>query len=1373
MAEGDPSTPDKPELQIGSYRLIEPLGSGGMSSVFRAVHMESGHEVAVKVLPRSLAKNSTMLQRFLREAKSAEALEHPNIVAIYDRGVDQGRYYLVLEFVAGGDLHDRVRNDGPLDIGDALAVIRSVAEGLKYASERGLIHRDIKPANLLLSPTGAVKIIDLGLALKAEAEDERVTRDGTTVGTVDYMAPEQARDSRATSERSDIYSLGCTFYFLLTGGPPFAGGDIADKLRRHCTLPPPDPCEARPTTPKALGALIRKMMSKRPENRFQNYGELLIALRAGPLAELGAGANYGAARGAPDSGGEIALAPFESGITEAVGAAKSRAGDSVPPHGSALNLADLAEDDAEAPPRPRRPGTATPHSGKTQPAPPPDDDPESLLDDEAAEDGEGVYDVDEMVEDLGPARPMAAPPSDQQLAMMKWVYRGIGGTIALLILIFIVNLLLPSPKTALSAKPTEEVTEAPIAPEPEPAPVPVAEQPPPAPLPAKVQQPPAPVVPVAPVAASSGPAVPAPAAKAAVPPQPAAGPPWTEPADPVAERVPDTAVAAEVAARFVLPAWARTEIPKQVPTVALKVRRITDPTRPEERASLALAFESIGSGTTEVIDDGPLADSDFRLRGDVRLLRGATGRRPILRLEHPRIDIIKNQGALFLVEGKQLILDGLDLIADLQDLPREHTALFWCKGGSLTLNNCTITIVNPQNYPMSLIRAQGTDRPAQVRVENCFLRGASMSMVEFTGGVAEVAVVRSVLVGGQGPLIKSTTTAPGGDRKLHIQRSVVASRGAFLELTSPVGARPTPVTVRALASTFARFRAAEPASLIFFHDDVGGEATDFVNWQGEQNVFMGWNDWASMGNGHAVKVATLAAARSTWPGTDALSQELPGAWPLLDFPRVVPEQLKAYAPQSLATLQGVTPPSAFLAEKTIEEFKRPEIPVFVSPIPNEPQPGQGFIPGQTPPPNFNPPVFNPNPPGVAPNPADPNAPKVQVVKELLFDFIAKPWSGNLGAYLHDQLKPGDQRVRVRVSGTGRSYFTPVRIPDGISLEIVVETARQAGGEPPVWYSPKGVPAEALIDVKRGDLVMTGVELLRDAGARLKALVRTEDAHLVVNHCRFRVDPKLGPAEKNGGNLIVFRAPTTRPLPDNPWPFDKPFDKPVCRLIDSVLITPGAVLTADVGRGMITLTHCAVAAGNAFVLAPAKVARSRFDADLSLERCTIAAEKSFVTLGDWPGSTPGPDRPWLVTSRETAYMSRYNPTSRESVLLKVEPNSLAQGALFWQGINDAYEIQNFTARADKPLVQNAHPDLFRHWVSMWGSNHFRGATGPGRNAGSVKFISPLRAGNVTPGELALDPDDHPTRTELDIGADLKRLQVTPGADNPSGVRRKQR
>ena len=142
------------DLRIGSYRIVQALGTGGMSSVYRAVHVETGHEVALKVLTRTLARNSTLLQRFLREARSAEALEHANIVTIYDRGIDKGRHYLVLEYVAGGDFHEYVHRRGPLGVAHAVLVVKDVARALKYAAGRGLIHRDIKPSNILRTLTG-------------------------------------------------------------------------------------------------------------------------------------------------------------------------------------------------------------------------------------------------------------------------------------------------------------------------------------------------------------------------------------------------------------------------------------------------------------------------------------------------------------------------------------------------------------------------------------------------------------------------------------------------------------------------------------------------------------------------------------------------------------------------------------------------------------------------------------------------------------------------------------------------------------------------------------------------------------------------------------------------------------------------------------------------------------------------------------------------------------------------------------------------------------------------------------------------------------------------------------------------------------------
>jgi eukaryotic-like serine/threonine-protein kinase len=223
MLEAEPISSEQSELRYGSYRVLHPLGSGGMSSVYRAVHVDAGHEVALKVLPARMAKNPIVLQRFLREARSAESLEHPNIVSIYDRGVDQGRHYLVLEYVQGSDLHEYVQMRGPLSAAEGIRVIRQVAEGLQFASTRGLIHRDIKPSNILRGKGGEIKITDLGLALQAEFEDERVTREGTTVGTVDYMAPEQARDSRAASLQSDLYSRAAPFTNCSPASLPIPG----------------------------------------------------------------------------------------------------------------------------------------------------------------------------------------------------------------------------------------------------------------------------------------------------------------------------------------------------------------------------------------------------------------------------------------------------------------------------------------------------------------------------------------------------------------------------------------------------------------------------------------------------------------------------------------------------------------------------------------------------------------------------------------------------------------------------------------------------------------------------------------------------------------------------------------------------------------------------------------------------------------------------------------------------------------------------------------------------------------------------------------------------------------------------------------------
>jgi serine/threonine protein kinase len=287
---------------LGQYRILEQLGQGGMGRVFKAEHRLLGRLVALKVLAPRLLKSSQAQQFFLREVRATAHLVHPNIVAALDANQDGERYYLVMEYVDGPNLDQLVRHQGPLPIGQACDYLRQVAEGLRHAARQGMVHRDIKPANLLvqLPPSGSgesgiVKISDFGLARLSDPTAPTtgeggtlVSEDETVLGTPDFMAPEQARNIHQADIRSDLYSLGCTFYYLLTGQPPFPGGGAMDKIVRHA-LEEPTPLEQlRPDVPPAVAAILRGLLAKNPAERFQTPGEVVRALAphgvATPLA---------------------------------------------------------------------------------------------------------------------------------------------------------------------------------------------------------------------------------------------------------------------------------------------------------------------------------------------------------------------------------------------------------------------------------------------------------------------------------------------------------------------------------------------------------------------------------------------------------------------------------------------------------------------------------------------------------------------------------------------------------------------------------------------------------------------------------------------------------------------------------------------------------------------------------------------------------------------------------------------------------------------------------------------------------------------------------------------------------------------------------
>jgi serine/threonine protein kinase len=277
-------------FSIGKYKVLERLGSGGMGSVYLCEHKLMRRRVAVKVLPTAKAEDPSSLERFYREARAVAALDHPNIVRAYDIDQDEKLHFIVMEYVDGASLQEIIKKTGPMDVLRAAHYVRQSALGLQHAHEAaGLVHRDIKPGNILIDRSGLVKILDMGLARFFHDEEDILTKkyDENVLGTADYLAPEQALDSHAVDIRADIYSLGATFYFCLTGRTPFTEGSVAQKLIWHQTRAPKPIRSLRPEVTEQLVAIIDKMMAKDPTQRYQTPIEVAQALEPFTRTEIG------------------------------------------------------------------------------------------------------------------------------------------------------------------------------------------------------------------------------------------------------------------------------------------------------------------------------------------------------------------------------------------------------------------------------------------------------------------------------------------------------------------------------------------------------------------------------------------------------------------------------------------------------------------------------------------------------------------------------------------------------------------------------------------------------------------------------------------------------------------------------------------------------------------------------------------------------------------------------------------------------------------------------------------------------------------------------------------------------------------------------
>ena len=266
------------------YRILGPLGEGGMATVYRALDTRLGRTVAIKILHPEFARDDPFLQRFQQEAEFAASLgAHPNVVAIYDIGEDGNLPYIVMEVVEGRNLKDLIRERAPFSAEEAFAIGRQVASALDFAHSRGLVHRDVKPQNIVVTPDGVAKVTDFGIARSATAS--QLTRTGTVLGTVHYFSPEQAQGKPA-GPPSDIYSLGVILYEMLTGHLPFDADNPIGIAMQHLHSEPPPPWQYNQALPARAVSTVLRALEKDPERRYRDAAEFAAALAAGPEPEV-------------------------------------------------------------------------------------------------------------------------------------------------------------------------------------------------------------------------------------------------------------------------------------------------------------------------------------------------------------------------------------------------------------------------------------------------------------------------------------------------------------------------------------------------------------------------------------------------------------------------------------------------------------------------------------------------------------------------------------------------------------------------------------------------------------------------------------------------------------------------------------------------------------------------------------------------------------------------------------------------------------------------------------------------------------------------------------------------------------------------------
>ncbi|MBW3539386.1 MAG: serine/threonine protein kinase [Planctomycetes bacterium] len=815
---------------LGKYLIQRKIGAGGMGTVFLAVDTDLKRTVALKVLSRDRARNPTLVKRFRAEGQAAANLRHDNLVTVYEAGEIEGYLYIALEYVEGTDVHNLVEHRGPVPTRRSVEIVKQVARALDHAWQRNIVHRDIKPSNLLIQGDGSVKLTDFGLARSLDETTEAgITRDGTTVGTVDYMAPEQARDSKAADIRSDIYSLGCTWYQMLTGQPPYEGS-ITNKLNAHALLPPPDPRDVNREVPEGVVAILHRMMAKNPDDRYQSPRDLLDDLESAILSRDSISNNVLAALAEEEDDGPAASAkarvrsdddPAAFGKT-----ARRRKKKPAPREGDSRSV---GSDEVETPATTRKrvplelPPTRAPGAKKQSAAAPVEQRGDRdvvkylILLAAAVAFFALVWWISQQFGSAvdspgGGANPFAASNSDAVRYGELDAGQTAGG----------------KQQAAAAGQAQSGAAGAPAGSDEGPTQV-------------------------AAVDAGNSTANPADVEGYSTPPGPPLGRGGTEVTGPPpkearlvgrrGESFPKWAVELADAAHPI----ADAERPEAVFTVG---RRDDGPPAMFRDLNRALARLPESGGTVRLVGSGPFFVSPVNLTGR-RLVRleAADGERPLVVLAPGG----SGEAVISVVDGL-LAIDGIDFIAHAQAMASARPLRLFSIGGDLVVQNSTATVRGggPQRgVVFQLAESPGEAPRHRAILDRVWVRSEQCATLAVEAAAADVLSNSSLLVAGSvpavivGPPSAEASATATARRSLTVFSSTVVSRRAAIELRHGESAQPPATALDSINSVFAALPGGDESAMLMLS---GWPTTNpqpkpaGVNWKNQSSLLAGWTD---------------------------------------------------------------------------------------------------------------------------------------------------------------------------------------------------------------------------------------------------------------------------------------------------------------------------------------------------------------------------------------------------------------------------------------------------------------------------------------------------------------------------------------------------